>query len=58
MGTHHFGFSSQHRAEFTFAAQASQTCYTLHQAKPSSPAGQEFGLNFPRRGALLYFPAG
>ena len=28
-GIHHFGCSSQHCVDFTFAAQASQTCYIL-----------------------------
>jgi len=29
LGIAHFGFSSQHRANFTFAKQSSQTCYVL-----------------------------
>ena len=41
IGTHHFRFSSQHRDEFTFVTQASQTCYILpptRQTHATTPA--------------------
>jgi hypothetical protein len=51
MGVAHFGCSSQHRRDFTFAAGMSQTCYAVHQA--NRMAARRFGLKFPRQQTSL-----